>query len=512
MALPGEPESLERATSKGRIGRVSSYDYVVVGGGSSGCALARKLSDNPEVSVALIESGGADDRWEIASPAEYFKLWGTDVDWKYESVPQAGTNHRIHRMPRGRVLGGTSSINGMVYLRGASSDFDSWADDGCTDWDWTTVRNAYEEMEAVLAPAFVGDRNPLSEVFLAAAEQAGFAQNPFFDSGSLDGAGWNRSTIVDGRRNNSFQAFLAQVATRPNVTITSNTTVERLLVDPHGNVSGVEAHPAGGGRSSRITCREVILCAGAFDSPRLLMVSGIGPADHLQSVGVKPLIDLPVGENLIDHLLIGVVYTSKQSISLAHSMVTECCAFGRTSFPKRDAPDIEISFAKEMNFAPLTGDGLPRYTIIPGITQPRSRGTLRLRSAEWTDQPIIDPRYLAEPDDLRMLIESVHMAREIGHSEAFDDWNGGEFFPGVEVSTEAALTDYIKESISTWFHPVGTCRMGSGEDCVVNPELEVIGTTGLRVADASIMPDIVSVNTNASAMMIGWRAGELVLR
>ncbi len=491
---------------------MSSYDFVVVGAGSAGCALARRLSENPDVSVALIEAGGADDRLEIASPAEYFKLWGSDVDWNYESVPQAGTKHRVHVMPRGRVLGGTSSINGMVYLRGASSDFDSWAEDGCTGWDWASVRNAYEELEVVLDPAVLGDNNPLSEVFLAAAEQAGFVRNPCFDSGTLDGAGWNRSTIVSARRNSSYQAFLAPVASRPNLTIISETIVDRLVVDPRGHVSGVDTHGVDGGPSTPIECRELVLCAGTFDSPRLLMVSGIGPADHLRSVGVEPLIDLPVGENLIDHLLIGVVYTSKQPVSLAHSMVTECCAFGRSSRPKRHAPDIEISFAKEMNFAPPTNDGLPRYTIIPGITQPRSRGTVRLRSAKWSDSPVIDPRYLSEPDDLRMLLDSVHLAREIGSAEAFDDWNDGEFFPGVGVSSDAALTDYIEQSISTWFHPVGTCRMGSGDDCVVNAELEVIGTTGLRVADASIMPDIVSVNTNAAAMMIGWRAAEFLVR
>jgi choline dehydrogenase len=486
----------------------ASYDYVVVGAGSSGCALARRLSDNPEVSVALIEAGGADDRYEITSPIEYFKLWGTDVDWGYTSTPQPGTAGRVHQMPRGRVLGGTSSINGMVYLRGAADDFNAWAVEG---WDWGAVRSAYEEMEAVLLPSVLGDNNPLSAVFLAAAEQAGLAHNPFFDSGKLDGSGWNRSSILNGKRNNSFQAFVAPVASRPNLTVISETVVERLIVDPRGAVTGIQTHPFGGGASSRIESGEVILCAGAFDSPRLLMLSGIGPADHLRSVGIEPIVDLPVGENLIDHLLIGVVYTSKQPISLVHSMVTESCAFGHSSIPRGATPDIEISFAKEMNFAPPTDDGRARYTIIPGITQPRSRGTIRLRSADWSDDPVIDPNYLSDPADLRMLIDSIHLAREIGSAPAFDEWNDGEFFPGHEVASDAALTTYIEGAISTWFHPVGTCRMGSSDNCVVSPELEVKGTRGLRVADASIMPDIVSVNTNATAMMIGWHAADVLL-
>ena len=329
----------------------------------------------------------------------------------------------------------------------------------------------------------------------------------------LDGSGWNRSSILNGRRNNSFQAFVAPVASRTNLTVISETVVERLLlVDPRGAVTGIETRPFAGGVSSRVEGGDVVLCAGAFDSPRLLMLSGIGPADHLRAVGIDPIVDLPVGENLIDHLLIGVVYTSKQPISLVHSMVTESCAFGYSSIPRGATPDLEISFAKEMNFAPPTDDGRARFTIIPGITQPRSRGTLKLRSAGWSDDPVIDPRYLSEPEDLTMLIDGIRLARDVGNAPAFDEWNDGEFYPGSHVESDAALTAYVESTVSTWFHPVGTCRMGAAADCVVSPELRVNGTTGLRVADASIMPDIVSVNPNAASMMIGWRAADVLLR
>jgi choline dehydrogenase len=486
-----------------------AFDYVVVGAGSSGCALARRLSDRSGASVALIEAGAGDERPEIAAPTEYFKLWGTDVDWNYDSTPQPGTKGRVHRLPRGRVLGGTSAINGMVYLRGASSDYDSWAERGCAGWDWASVRAAFEDMEAVLVPAVLPEHNELCEVFLAAGEQAGFPANPFFDSGTLDGVGWNRSTIRDGRRNSSYRAFLAPVLDRPNLTILSETTVDRLVVDGSGHVSGVEIRTGGSSSPERVSCAEVVLCAGAFESPRILMASGIGPAAHLRAVGIEPVVDLPVGDNLIDHLLIGVVYNSRLPISLTHSMVTECCAFGRHS-PTHNAPDIEISFVKEANFAPPTDDGVPRYTIIPGITQPRSRGTVRLRSADPADPPLIDPRFLTEPEDMSSLIAGIRMVREIGRVGALDDWNDGEFFPGARVASDAELRAYIEETVSTWFHPVGTCRMGTGDDSVVDPGLRVRGTTGLRVADASIMPDIVSVNTNAASMMIGWRAGDLI--
>jgi choline dehydrogenase len=349
----------------------------------------------------------------------------------------------------------------------------------------------------------------LCDVFLAAAGEAGLPLNPFFDSGTLDGVGWNRSTIANGRRNSAYRAFVAPALERPNLTVMAQTTVNRLLVDARGKVSGVEIRRHGSSGLTRLECDRVVLCAGAFESPRLLLSSGIGPAEHLESIGVDPLVDLPVGENLIDHLLIGVVYNSKQPISLQHSMVTECCAFVRSA-PRKDAPDVEISFVKEANFAPPTDDGVPRYTIIPGITQPRSRGTLRLRSADPADRPVIDPNYLSEPEDLQTLIEGIRLTRELGAVAALDDWNAGEFFPGPACESDAQLSEYIRSTISTWFHPVGTCRMGTGDDAVVDPTLTVIGTTGLHVADASIMPDIVSVNTNAASMMIGWRAADFL--
>ncbi len=484
-----------------------AFDVVVVGAGSAGCALAHRVSADPTVRVALLEAGGADDREAIRVPARYFSLWGTDVDWQYASTPQAGTSGRTHRMPRGRVLGGTSSLNGMVWLRGARSDYDGWEAAGCAGWEWERVRPAFEELEAWLRPARLAPCNPLSATMIEAAVESGFPRNPDFDAGILDGAGWNRSTIADGERFNAHRAFIEPVRERPNLAVRPETRVLRLAMDGDRAVGVVIAGPGG---EETIAAGEVVLCAGAFDSPRLLMRSGIGPAAHLVEMGIAPVADLPVGDNLIDHLLIGIVYDSSRPVPDGNAWCTEACAFVRSA-PDRPDCDLEISFAKEPHFAPDTGDGQPRYTIIPGITRPKSRGTVRLSGPGPDDPPIIDPNYFSHPDDMAAMIAAVRLSRDIGRQPALADWNAGEHFPGPEVESDEAIAAWVARDVSTWFHPVGTCRMGVGDDAVVDPALRVRGIGGLRVADASIMPDIVSVNTQAAATMIGWRGGGFVL-
>ncbi|MBA2595845.1 MAG: GMC family oxidoreductase N-terminal domain-containing protein [Chloroflexia bacterium] len=483
------------------------FDFIIVGAGSAGCALANRLSTDPSVSVALLEAGGADDREAIRIPRQYFSLWGTDIDWGYVSTPQAGTMNRVHPMPRGRVLGGTSSLNGMVYLRGARSDYDGWAALGCAGWDWDNVSHEFEALEQWLRPAILQPHNPLIAAMIEAAVQGGYQRNPSFDSGALDGAGWNKATIVDGERFNAHRAFIAPVRDRPNLRVLPDSRVLRLDVE-NATARGVVVQRSGAVET--IAGSEIILCAGAFDSPRILMLSGIGPARQLARLGIAPIADLPVGENLIDHLLIGVVYNSLQPISELNAFSTEGCAFVRSAADRADC-DIEISFAKEPHFAPAVDDGAPRYTIIPGITRPKSRGSVRLTGSD-PDAPLaIDPNYFSHPDDMTAMVQAVRLSREIGAQAALDGWNAGEHFPGTSVSSDEEIANYVARDVSTWFHPVGTCRMGTGSDSVVAPTLRVHGIARLRVADASIMPDIVSVNTNAAATMIGWKAGALAL-
>jgi choline dehydrogenase len=486
----------------------NTYDFIVVGAGSSGCAVANRLSSDPAVSVLLLEAGGPDDREAIRVPRRYFSLWGTDVDWGYVSTPQPGTAGRTHVMPRGRVLGGTSSINGMVYLRGAASDYDGWAASGCPGWEWDCVRHDFDELETWVRPAVLQPHNPLSATMIEAAVQAGFPRSATFDNGTLDGAGWNKATVANGERFNAHRAFITPVRDRPNLHVRPATRALRLAMDGT-STRGVLVQSDGGGAET-IAAGEVILCAGAFDSPRLLLLSGIGPGAHLEAVGIVPVADLPVGDNLIDHLLVGVVYNSLRPITDINAYNTEACAFTRSTRNPGDC-DIEISFAKEPHFAPETHDGVPRFTIIPGITRPRSRGTVRLTGSD-VDAPLeIDPNYFSHPDDMAVMIEAVHLAREIAEQDALREWNAGEHFPGPAANSDSRIANYVARVGSTWFHPVGTCRMGIGTDAVVDPTLRVNGIEHLRVADASIMPDIVSVNTQAASMMIGWKGGILAV-
>lgn len=484
------------------------YDVVVVGAGSAGCALAHRLSADPAVSVALVEAGGSDERASIRVPNRYFSNWDTDVDWRHVSTPQSGTANRVHKLPRGRVLGGTSSINGMVYLRGAASDYDRWAAAGCVGWDWPSVRSAFEELEECLRPAVLDPLNELSQAMVEAGAQAGFPRRSTFDDGTLEGVGWNRSTILAGERMSAHQAFVAPIRKRPNLHVLPGMRVLRLALDG-SRATGVVVR-RDDGVSETLGAGEVIVSAGAFDSPRLLMLSGIGPADELERVGIAPVADLPVGRNLIDHLLIGVVFNCRRPISDVNAYCTEGCLFARSAAGREEC-DLEISFATTPHFAPVLNDGVPRFTIIPGITRPKSRGTVRLTAAE-PDAPLaIDPNYFSHPDDMRAMIQGVRLSRTLAGQPALAEWNGGEHFPGDATESDDAIARYVERDVSTWFHPVGTCRMGTGADAVVDPALRVHGIAGLRVADASIMPDIVSVNTNAASIMIGWRAGDLVL-
>ena len=348
------------------------FDIVIVGAGSAGCALARRLSDDPSVTVALVEAGGEPSHPFIAAPTEYFKLWGTEIDWDYESVPQRGTADRRHRLPRGRVLGGTSAINGMVYLRGAARTSTGGSERAVPAGAGTTFDAATSNSKNWCGPEGSRRANELSEVFIDAAMEAGLRFNPFFDDGDLDGCGWNRLSIHRGERHSSYRAFVEPVLDRPNLHVITDAVVDRVVIARRRRRDRVEVGEPSGKRPAdsaqgRWSCAPVPTSRHDFD--------GVGnrPAQHLRDHDIEVVVDLHVGDNLQDHLLVGVVQTATRPIDPLHAHITESCAFARSS---ADAPscDIEISFNREMLFAPPVDDGVPRFTIIPGVTRLRESG------------------------------------------------------------------------------------------------------------------------------------------
>jgi choline dehydrogenase len=497
-------------------------DYIIIGGGSAGSVLTRRLLDADAGSVLLIEAGGSHtDNDAIHDPRQWPALWGTEVDWAYRTVAQSHTAERVHDWPRGRVLGGTSCLNAMQYIRGCPADYDAWAAAGNAGWDYASVlphfialeddENGASEYHGAGGPLHVctlreKNANPVSTAFVEACAQVGYPRNDDFNGARCEGAGFGPVSIKGGLRQDTWTCFAAPVENHPNLTLRSRTQVARVLLE-RGRAVGVEL--ADGERI--MAGREVVVCAGAIDSPALLLRSGIGPAADLRAAGVEVAADLPgVGSNLHDHLLLGVVYEGARSVPAGNNNLSESVLFTHSS-QGRTSPDIQIALVHVPFHSPEFSAPENSYTIAPGIVHPTSRGSVRLRVDGGLD---IDPNYLAEEEDVRGLLEGIAMSREIGAAPALRNWCGREVLPGPEVTSDAGLREFVGKAASTYYHPVGTCPMGAadGEDVtgVVDAELRVHGIDGLRVADASIMPRIVSVNPNATCTMIGSRAAELI--
>ena len=497
-------------------------DVVVVGSGSAGSVVARRLAE-AGVNVVLLEAGEPDANPAIHDPARLFELWDSEQDWGYRTVPQAACAGRELHWPRGKVLGGSSALNGMIYARGHRSDYDAWAALGNEGWSYDDVLPVFKHSEdfdrgasdyhGAGGPQSVLSRyepHPVNAAVVAAAQEAGIVFNDDYNGESLDGVAFCQLNVKDGRRQTAATAFLAPVSATAELTVLTGARARRLLVED-GRCVGVELSHEGALAHIRAE-REVVVCGGTIESAKLLLLSGIGAADDLKQLGIDVVADLPgVGQNLHDHVLSPVIYGASQTVPGAVPGLQQLHShlFWR-SRPGLPAPDVQPLFFH----LPLYLEGMEGppdgYTLMAGIIRPESRGSLRLASADPDAPPLLDPACLSSEIDVSALVAAIELCREIGDQDALDDWRGEELYPGRAVREPGALRDYVRQTAITYHHQAGTCKMGVDELAVVDPQLRVRGIEGLRVADASVMPQVTSGNTHAPTVMIGERAAELV--
>jgi choline dehydrogenase len=481
-------------------------DVIVVGAGAAGAAAARRLHD-AGASVLLLEAGGPDLAGAIHDPARAHELWFAPEDWAYHTQPQAAAAGRRLHWPRGRVLGGSTSLNAMIYVRGAREDYDAWAEAGATGWGWDDVAGDFERIEA--GPLHV-DRHvrvdPIHGAILEAAQSWGLPLNEDYNDGTLDGVSAMHLTIRDGRRCSTAAAYLAPVSGSARLQVVTRARVRRVLLEG-ARCTGVEY--VRDGRAIQALAGDVILAGGTLESPRVLMASGIGPGRDLAALGIDVVADLAgVGANLHDHLLSPVIFATSRPVGAPSPGLGPA----QTHLWWRSRPGLRVPDTQPINFMvpmyePWMSGPPSGFTLMGGMVSPASRGTLKLSGPEPDDELLIDPMILTAPEDLDALCASVRQCREIGAQAALaEEWGARELYPGPSVRTEAELREYVRRTALTYHHQVGTCRMGIGETAVVDPKLQVYGIDGLRVADASVMPVVPTGNTMAPSILIGERA------
>lgn len=528
-----------------------TFDHIVIGAGSAGGAVAARLSEDPNCKVLLLEAGGMDAHPGFRLPLLMGAFVRSGVyNWSYMTDPEPYLNNRRIPWPRGKVIGGSSTLNGMVYIRGVPGDYDGWAQMGLPGWSWNDVlpyfrrSEAHEERESDLhatdGPMTVRrarGHNPLTDAFIKAGGEAGYPINDDFNGPSQDGFGRFDFTIRDGKRCGTARAFVRPAMKRGNFELRTHALTTRVVIE-NGRAVGVEYRHAGVLKQARVT-GEVIVSAGAINSPQILMLSGVGPAQHLGEVGIEPLLDLPgVGENLQDHFDCGLEWEATKPVSLTAELRIDKVAVNllrgallgvgpATVFPyeggaflkvnpgSEDA-DIQVHFmhgreaTSKLYLLPGKTEETHGFTVRISQTRPESRGRLRLRSSNPEEAPSMIGNYLSAQSDIDTMIAGVRALRHVIAQPAFGSYRGREVNPGENVESDEEITAWLRETGATTFHQSGTCAMGQGAMAVLDERLRVRGIAGLRVADASVMPRIVTGNTNAPSIMIGERAADFV--
>lgn len=535
---------------------MAEYDYIVIGAGSAGAIVAARLAEDPKVSVLLLEAGGSDRTTFVRKPGmislvQQVKQLKDKLDWGFRTAPQANLNNRRIAYTRGKVVGGSSSVNGMIYLRGNHKNYDDWAARGCEGWSFEDVLPFYKKLEdhqdgetqyhGAGGPIRVSrhpddELSPVSVAFMKAVSAV--CDVPIlndFNAETQHGTGIVQMSCRDGVRSGTGEAYVQPSLSRANFSLEMRALVHRVVIE-NSRATGVE-YEQSGKRVVAQANREVIVSGGVIGSPHLLMLSGVGPADHLREHGIEVKLDVPgVGKNLHDHLLVPLVFRARTSLhrgTAAHflgGMVREYMLgnswFGRTVFeafafikshPSAPIPDLQLH-TLPWGYPDPNQDGPERayvdpghcLSVLPTLLYPKSRGEVLLSSANATDAPHIDPAYLKEPEDLQFLVDAIRKCREICSHPELAEHLGEELSPGADRVSDDELIEEIRLRAGTVYHPVGTCKMGVNEMAVVDPELRVRGIEGLRVVDASIMPEVTGSNTNAPSMMIGERGAALI--